>query len=60
MSSERFEDYEEEFRTTYESLQNVAKNKLTRLSGGKDEPFCMKIFLYEVRKGEGQKVRKLG
>jgi len=33
MTSEKFEDHEEEFRTTFEDLENVIKNKLPRLSG---------------------------
>ena len=34
MSSEKFEDQEDELKAYFDELQNVIKNKLPRLGGG--------------------------
>ena len=39
MSSEKFEDSEEEFRSIYEALVNTLKNRLPKLYGGRDFVF---------------------
>lgn len=36
MSSEKFEDHEEEFKTIIEALERTIKTKLPKLAGGKE------------------------
>ena len=41
MSSEKFEDNEEEYRSVYESLANTVKNRLPKLHGGENCFLCL-------------------
>ena len=44
MSSEKFEDSEEEFRSIYEALVNTLKNRLPKLYGGRD--FVLRTYYF--------------
>ena len=46
MSSEKFEEYKDEYESCFEELKNLVQNKLPRLSAGK----CMVAFIYLILK----------
>ena len=46
MSSEKFEEYKDEYESCFEELKNLVQNKLPRLSAGK----CRVAFIYLILK----------